>query len=130
MRRSPTNVANIAFLFVPNRDVLTNRSTTEELQIAPNLHQDAKEHPCYIRSTRSHPPRHDMTRIVGIILICIGLVGLTIGGISYTTEDTLVDVGPLEVEKEEQRTIPITPLASGFVLVAGIGLVYIGRENR
>lgn len=70
-----------------------------------------------------------MTRLIGVILICLGLLGLTIGGISYTTEDTVAELGPLEVEEEEQTSIPITPLASGFVLVAGVGLVYIGREN-
>lgn len=71
----------------------------------------------------------NMTRNIGIVLICLGLLGLILGGISYTTEDTVTELGPLEVEKKEQRTIPFPPLASGFVLVAGVGLVYLGREN-
>lgn len=70
-----------------------------------------------------------MTRIIGIALICLGLLGLTLGGISYTTSDTVADLGPLEVEKKEESTIPITPLASGIVVVAGIGLVYVGRKD-
>jgi len=69
------------------------------------------------------------TRLIGITLICLGLLGFAVGSFSFTTEDTVADVGPLEVKKEERTTIPITPIASGAVLVIGVGLVYVGRRK-
>lgn len=71
-----------------------------------------------------------MTRIIGIVLICIGLIGLAFGGISYTTQEEVADVGPVEVEKEEEQSIPLTPIASGAALVIGVGLVYVGRKEE
>lgn len=70
-----------------------------------------------------------MLRAIGVILIVLGLLGLFIGGISVTTDETVLDVGPLEVQEEDRRTIPITPVASGIALVAGAGLFYIGNRR-
>jgi hypothetical protein len=69
-------------------------------------------------------------RTIGVILIVLGLLGFIVEGISYTTEDVVADVGPVEVEAETQERIPITPLASGGVLVIGIGLFAAGSRNK
>lgn len=70
-----------------------------------------------------------MLRILGIILICLGLLGFFIGGVSFTTEDTVADLGPVEVEEEDRTSIPVTPIASGAVLVIGAGLFYAGQRR-
>jgi hypothetical protein len=70
-----------------------------------------------------------MTRIIGITLICLGLLGFVVGSFSFTTEDTVADLGPVEVEQEDRTTVPVTPIASGAVLVVGIGLLYVGRQK-
>jgi UDP-N-acetylmuramyl pentapeptide phosphotransferase/UDP-N-acetylglucosamine-1-phosphate transferase len=64
-------------------------------------------------------------RIAGMILIVIGLIGLIWGGISWTEEETLVDIGPIEARTEEQKSIPITPIVGGIALVAGIVLLVV-----
>lgn len=64
-------------------------------------------------------------RIAGMILIVIGLIGLIWGGISWTEEETLVDIGPIEARAEEQKSIPITPIVGGIALVAGIVLLVV-----
>lgn len=64
-------------------------------------------------------------RIAGIVLIVIGLIGLIWGGISWTEEETLVDIGPIEARAEEQKSIPITPIVGGIALVAGIVLLVV-----
>ena len=64
-------------------------------------------------------------RIAGVILIVIGLIGLIWGGISWTEEETLVDIGPIEARAEEERSIPITPIVGGIALVAGIVLLVV-----
>jgi UDP-N-acetylmuramyl pentapeptide phosphotransferase/UDP-N-acetylglucosamine-1-phosphate transferase len=64
-------------------------------------------------------------RIAGVILIVIGLIGLIWGGISWTEEETLVDIGPIEARAEQEKTVPITPIVGGIALVAGIVLLVI-----
>jgi len=69
-------------------------------------------------------------RIAGVILIVIGLIGLIWGGISWTEEKTVVDIGPIEARAEEQKTIPIPPIVGGIALVAGIVLLVVpGRKS-
>ena len=41
--------------------------------------------------------------IVGIVLIVLGIAGLAVGRFSYTTEEKVVDVGPLEATVEPRR---------------------------
>jgi hypothetical protein len=71
-----------------------------------------------------------IARIAGVILIVIGLIGLIWGGISWTEEETLVDIGPIEASAEQEKTVPITPLVGGVALVAGIVLLVIPSRRR
>ena len=71
----------------------------------------------------------NITRIIGIALICLGLLGFVVGSFSFTTEETVADVGSVEVETKEETTIPVTPIASGFAVVIGAGLVYVGGRK-
>lgn len=69
-------------------------------------------------------------RIVGIILIVIGLVSLAIGGISYTTREKVLDVGPIEATAERRKTIPLPPLLGGIALAGGIVLMVAAGRKR
>ena len=69
-------------------------------------------------------------RIVGTILVVIGIVALVWGGISYTREETVVDLGPLQATTEERETIPLPPVLGGIALVAGIVLLVIPSRRR
>lgn len=71
-----------------------------------------------------------MVRIIGIILIIVGVLGFAFGGIRMTEEETVLDVGPLEVQQERERVIPFGPVASGVAVVAGIALVVVGTRRR
>ena len=68
--------------------------------------------------------------IVGIILIVLGVVALAYQGITYTTHDKVVDLGPLKVEKKEEKTIPLPPIVGGVALVAGIVLLIASSRGR
>jgi uncharacterized membrane protein YidH (DUF202 family) len=68
--------------------------------------------------------------IIGVVLIVAGVVALAYGGVSYTTREEVIDVGPLEVAKEERRTFPIPPVAGGALLVGGLVLVILGARGR
>jgi hypothetical protein len=69
-------------------------------------------------------------RIAGFVLIVIGLIGLLYGGISYTRERTVVDIGPVKAQTEEHKMIPIPPVVGGIALVAGIVLLILPARKR
>jgi hypothetical protein len=69
-------------------------------------------------------------RIVGVILVVIGLVSLIWGGISWSREETVVDLGPLEAKTETRETIPLPPIIGGVALVAGVVLLVVPARRR
>jgi uncharacterized membrane protein YidH (DUF202 family) len=69
-------------------------------------------------------------QIVGAILIVIGLVSLLMGGISWTRNKTVVDIGPIEARTEERKTLPIPPVVGAIVLVGGVALLVTPSRRR
>jgi drug/metabolite transporter (DMT)-like permease len=69
------------------------------------------------------------TAIVGIVLIVIGVAMLVYQGITYTTREKVLEVGPVEVQAERQKTIPLPPLVGGIALAGGIVLVLVGARR-
>ena len=61
-----------------------------------------------------------INRIVGVILILIGLVGVLFGGVFWTREKTIVDLGPIEAKAQEREGVPISPIVGGVIVVAGV----------
>ena len=67
--------------------------------------------------------------VVGIILIIVGLIGFTWGGLGWTTEKKDAQLGPLEITHKESHGIAFPPIASGICLVGGIVLVIISSRK-
>jgi hypothetical protein len=68
--------------------------------------------------------------LIAIILIAIGIVALLYQGITYTTREKVVDLGPIQVTAEETKRIPLTPVAGAVALVGGIVLLIAERKKR
>jgi hypothetical protein len=68
--------------------------------------------------------------IVGIILIVLGAVALAYQGITYTTNEKVVDLGPLKVEAKKEKTIPLPPILGGAALVCGVVLLIASSRGR
>ena len=68
--------------------------------------------------------------IIGFLLIILGIIGFAIGGISFTHQKKDVDLGPVQVSHQEKESVPISPILSTIVLVAGVGLVVVGARSR
>jgi len=64
--------------------------------------------------------------VVGILLVVLGIVGFAVGGISFTHEKKVVDMGPVQLSHKETNTIPISPILSSISLIAGVGLIVAG----
>lgn len=71
-----------------------------------------------------------LTRIVGIVLIAVGLFVLIFQAIPYTTEKKVFDVGPIEGSVEEKKTIPLSPVVGGLVFAGGIALLILGGRKK
>jgi uncharacterized membrane protein len=67
--------------------------------------------------------------LVGIALILLGIVAFAYQGISYTSREKVIDVGPLQATVDTKKTIPLSPLLGGLVLVGGIVLVVVGTKK-
>jgi len=67
--------------------------------------------------------------ILAIVLIVIGIVAFGYQGITYTTKETVVDIGPLKIDAEKTKTFPLPPIVGGISLVGGIALLVMGRKN-
>ncbi|MFO7823481.1 MAG: hypothetical protein R6V72_06040 [Cyclobacterium sp.] len=68
-------------------------------------------------------------KILGIILIVAGIVMFLITGISYTTEETVIDAGPIEVNAESEESVNWPPYAGGIAVIAGFVLLAVGRKK-
>jgi hypothetical protein len=64
-----------------------------------------------------------------MILIALGLVGLVWGGITYTTREKLVDIGPIHATREQTHNDPLPPIAGAAALIGGVVLLVAGRKT-
>ena len=68
--------------------------------------------------------------LLGIALIVLGIIALTYHGITYTTHEKVLKIGPLEATQEVKKTIPLPPILGGAALAGGIVLVFTGSRKR
>jgi hypothetical protein len=68
--------------------------------------------------------------IVGVLLIVAGIVGLAIGRFSYTTEEKVLEVGPIVATADKEHTVRIPDIAGIVAVVAGGVLVFVSRRRR
>ncbi|MDY0223361.1 MAG: DUF3185 domain-containing protein [Desulfobacterium sp.] len=68
--------------------------------------------------------------IIAIVLIAIGIAAFGYQGITYTTREKVVDVGPLTITSDKTRTIPLPPVVGALALAGGIGLLVLGRKKN
>jgi uncharacterized membrane protein YidH (DUF202 family) len=71
-----------------------------------------------------------VTKLMGVVLIVLGVVALAYGGISYTRREKVVDIGPIEATAERRETIPLPPLLGGLALAGGVVLLVYGAKSR
>ena len=60
--------------------------------------------------------------VIAIVQIAIGVVSLAYQGITYTTREKVLEVGPIKATKEKEQTIPLPPILGGLALAGGVVL--------
>jgi hypothetical protein len=73
--------------------------------------------------------RFNPVMLVGIALILPGIVALAYQGITYTSREKIIDIGPIQATADTKKTIPLSPLVGGAALVGGIVLVVFGAKK-
>lgn len=71
-----------------------------------------------------------MLRIIGVLLILIGLVALATGGFTYTHREKVIDIGPIQATAEKRDSIPLPPLLGGAALIAGVVVLVASARKK
>jgi hypothetical protein len=69
-------------------------------------------------------------RIVGLVLVIVGIVVLLWGGIFWTRNKTVVDAGPIDIKTQQHEGVAIPPIVGGGLLVLGVVLLVVGGRQH
>jgi multidrug transporter EmrE-like cation transporter len=68
-------------------------------------------------------------RIVGLVLIVLGILGLTYGSFSFTKETHEAQVGPITLEVKDKQTVNVPVWAGVAGIVIGGALLFFGVKK-
>jgi len=69
------------------------------------------------------------TKLIGIVLIVAGCLGLAYGGFTYTKQTSAVKLGPIELKVQEKETVSVPLIVSAGAIAIGVFLlVAVGRK--
>ena len=68
--------------------------------------------------------------IIGVALLALGLIALAYQGITYTSRETIMDLGPIKATADRQKTIPLSPILGGLALAGGVAVVIGSARSR
>jgi len=71
----------------------------------------------------------NMKRTIGIVLIVIGIAMLAYTGFNYVTTEKVVDIGPIEINKEKNHRVNWPPFAGLILIVGGIVVIALDRKK-
>ena len=67
--------------------------------------------------------------LLGIVLIVLGLAALAYQGFTYTTRETVIDIGPIKATADREKTIPLPPIFGIVAVAAGVALMFAGSRK-
>jgi uncharacterized membrane protein YidH (DUF202 family) len=69
-------------------------------------------------------------KIAAIVLIVVGVIALAYGGVTYTREKKVIDLGPIQATTKERETIPLPPVLGVAAIVGGVILLVVSGRKR
>jgi hypothetical protein len=69
-------------------------------------------------------------KLLGIILVVLGVLALVYQGIQYTSREKILEVGSIKLSADTKKNIPLPPIVGGVALVAGIALILADRRKK
>ncbi len=67
--------------------------------------------------------------LIGVALIVLGVLALAYQGITYTTREKVVDLGPLKITADKENSIPLPPIIGVLAVAGGVVLVIVGARK-
>jgi hypothetical protein len=67
-------------------------------------------------------------RALAVVLIVLGVLALAYGGITYTHQKKVLDLGPIQASKKETSTVPLPPILGVVALLGGGLLLFTGKR--
>lgn len=71
-----------------------------------------------------------LVKVIGVVLIILGVAALVYGGFSYTEKKKALDMGPLQINKTEHHSVPVPPILGVVAILGGGALVFFGAKGR
>lgn len=71
----------------------------------------------------------NVVKLIGVLLIAAGLIGLLYGGFTYTKTTHDAKVGPIEFSVKDKETINVPIWAGVGAIVVGAGLLVAGKKG-
>jgi hypothetical protein len=68
--------------------------------------------------------------IIGVVLILAGIAGLVVGRFTYTTEEKVMELGPIVATAEKEHSVRVPDIAGIIAVIAGGALVFASRRRR
>ena len=68
--------------------------------------------------------------IVGTVFLVFGVVALVYQGVTYTSHDTVIDIGPIHATADRQKTVPLPPIVGLAAVAGGVVLLITGGKAR
>jgi hypothetical protein len=69
-------------------------------------------------------------KMAAIVLIVVGVIALAYGGISYTREKKVIDLGPIQATTRDRETIPLPPVLGVAAIAGGVILLVVSGRKR
>lgn len=71
-----------------------------------------------------------MMKILALVLIVLGVLGLLFQGFTYVVPEKVIDAGPFKVFAQRENTVWIPPVVGGVAVVSGVALLAVGARKR
>lgn len=68
-------------------------------------------------------------KMAGLVLIVVGVLALAYQGFTYTTRETVIDIGPIKATAERERTFPLPPIIGIVAIAGGVALMFGGSRK-
>jgi hypothetical protein len=69
------------------------------------------------------------TGILGIIIIALGILMMAYTGFNIVTQEEVVDLGPLEINREKNNIVQWPPIVGLVLVVAGLVLMFMDKRG-
>jgi len=70
-----------------------------------------------------------MKKTLGIVLVVIGIIMIVYTGFNFVTKEKVVDLGPIEINKEKNSTVQWPPVVGIILIVGGIVVIVLDKKK-